>query len=105
MDKSVAYRDEALFAVLGRLAYSNRLPDLVFLFAGPASVLSLMINETIVKYMRFKHIILDLDHLWMDLPHLKAYSAATVELGAHFNRCFGSTDGTVRPICRPIHMH
>lgn len=52
-------------------------------------------------YDRYQHLLESLDLVWLDL---EIFSQAIHAKGAPLTQCWGFIEGTVRPICRPIHL-
>ena len=52
-------------------------------------------------YVRFWHLLRDLDQPWLSRPNPQIFANAVHEKGAALDDCWGFIDGTVRPICRP----
>ena len=52
-------------------------------------------------YVRFGHLLRDLDQPWLSRPNLQIFANAVHDKGAALDNCWGFIDGTVRPICRP----
>ena len=95
---------EGMCIVLRRLAYPNRLVDMVPIFARHPTELSLIFN-TMLKFIYEAHIhlITDLDQPWLQHEELVRYAHAVHGAGAPVTNCWGFIDGTVMPICRPTH--
>lgn len=94
--------DEGLCVLLRRLAYPNRLDDLVPIFGRTKSELSYIFNTVLnTVYENHRYRLSDLDQPWLDEPHLQEFAAAIADRGAPLDKCWGFIDGTVRSICRP----
>jgi len=92
---------EALCILLRRLAYPNRLADLVRIFRRPASTLSRTINY-MAHWLHQRHgRLLYWDSERINANVMQAYAAAVNRKGAPLPNCIGFIDGTVRPLCRP----
>ena len=52
-------------------------------------------------YVRFGHLLRDLDQSWLSCPNLQIFANAVHDKGAALDNCWGFIDGTVGPICRP----
>ena len=110
---------EALLVLLRRLAYPNRLCDLVKLFGRSKTELSLIFNVVCMKKLlsmcknkiyllpsqiindvhhRFNDLLSSFDHVWLDKQQ---FASAIEAKGAPLSQCIGFIDGTVRPIARP----
>ena len=95
---------EALCILLKRLAYPNRLEDLITIFNRPTYELSYIIKAVLdTLYETHKHRLSDFNKTWLDEHHLREFAAAISDLGAPLPYCWGFIDGTIRPICRPQH--
>ena len=93
---------EALCVLLRRLAYPCRYGDLIPRFARPVPHLCMISNLVADEiYVRFGHLLRDLDQPWLSRPNLQIFANAVHEKGAALDNCWGFIDGTVRPICRP----
>lgn len=111
---------ESLMIVLRRLAYPNRLSDLVPIFGRSKTELSFIFNTvSIVKIVRtlhvcvffnllqilndlhdrFSHLLTSFDLVWLDKAE---FASAVQRKGAPLTACIGFIDGTTRPITRPI---
>ncbi len=97
---------EAICILLRRLAYPNRLVDLIQTFGRRKEELSIIFNKTLSYiYDNFGHLVRNLDHPWLAPNYLKIYGDAVHEKGAPLTKCWGFIDGTARPISRPsIHQ-
>jgi hypothetical protein len=93
---------EALCVMLRRMAYPNRLTDLVAIFGLHETHLSSIFN-LVVKHVhdRFGYLLTDLNQPWLAEEELRRYAEATHAAGLPINNCWGFIDGTVMPICRP----
>ncbi|KAK9318168.1 hypothetical protein V1522DRAFT_397377 [Lipomyces starkeyi] len=84
-----------------RLAYPNRLYDLVRHFGRSRSAMTELIWTTALQiYNIFKHL-LYWDDVRLNENFLRIYADAIHRKGAALDNCFRFIDGTVRPICRP----
>ena len=52
-------------------------------------------------YGRFNHLLADCNLPFLLPQKLDEYTRAITRIGAALDNCFGSIDGTVRPICHP----
>ncbi|KAK9357149.1 hypothetical protein V1504DRAFT_465543 [Lipomyces starkeyi] len=95
-----AHKIEALCLLLRRLAYPNRLYDLVRLFGRSRSAMSELIWTTALHiYNRFKHL-LYWDDVRLNENFRRICANAIHRKGAALDNCLGFIDGTARPICR-----
>ena len=71
-------------------------------FGMPVPVLSMVSNEVLdFIYNNHSHRITQWNHTILNPAALQTYSDAIAARGAALDDCFGSIDGTVRPVCRP----
>lgn len=92
-------RVDGLCLVLRRLAYPNRLLELIPIFGRGKSQLSEMFNETCrLIHDRWSHLLTDLD--WLPLEKVQEFSVA-IGARAPLQNCWGFIDGTPRKVCRP----
>ncbi|CAH2020951.1 unnamed protein product [Acanthoscelides obtectus] len=93
----------ALCILLRRLAYPNRLCDMVPMFHLSTQSLSQIINKLISVIMEEHAVLLNnLNSLqWFNREKLEYYAQAIHNKGAPMNNCWGFIDGTARKICRP----
>lgn len=95
---------EGLCVVLRRLAYPNRLKDLVPIFGRSQTELSMIFNTTLeCIYDEHDSLLKSLDLHWLSPDKLLEYAQAIEAKGSPLTNCWGFIDGTVRPICRPQH--
>ena len=74
----VCSRVDALYIVLRRFAYPNRLCDLESFFVRPSFTLSLIINETVHQlWSLHRHRLTSLDLSWLQQDYLQQYSDTT----------------------------
>ena len=93
---------EGLCILLRRLAYPNRLTDLVPIFGLHPTHLSVMFNLVLEHvHSNFQHLISDLDQPWLEEGQVRRYARVTQNAGLPISNCWGFIDGTVMPICRP----
>ena len=100
--RSVCSGIEGLCIALKRLAYPCRYSDMIYRFAKPVPVLS-MITNTVIDYIydTHGHRITEWNDMLIDLVMLEEYANVINIKGSPLQNCFGFIDGTVRPICRP----
>ena len=104
--RSVCSGIEGLCIALKRLAYPCRCSDMIYRFAKPVPVLS-MITNTVIDYIydTHGHRITEWNDMLLDPVMLEEYANVINIEGSPLENCFGFIDGTVRPICRPgIHQ-
>jgi len=100
-DRTSVSGPEALAILIRRLAYPNRLSDLVPIFDRSQASLSQIVNHTTdILYNDYSHKFYQLNQHWI-MQRIPIYCAVGVRNGSPLNNCFGYIDGTVRPICRP----
>ncbi|CAH3163303.1 unnamed protein product, partial [Porites lobata] len=87
---------EALMVMLRRLAYPNRLCDLVDIFGRAEPELSIIVDDI---YTRFNHLLSSLDLTWLDPAH---FAQVIHQKGAPLDQCWGFIDGTAQQIARPL---
>ncbi len=84
---------ESLCALLRRLAYPNRLGDLVSMFGRSVSQLSEMIRVTLEHlHTCHSHRLSRVNQEWVDAEH---FAGAVFAKGAALNIIWGFIDGTV----------
>lgn len=95
-------RVEGLCILLRRLAYPNRLCDLVSIFQRGVSDLSRISNGVcLFIYNRWGHLLRDFTNAaWFTPERVQLYADA-ISRKCPLPNCFGFIDGTVRPMCRP----
>ena len=99
--RSVCDGVEGLCMLLKRLSYPCRYGDMIFRFAKPVPVLSMVTNQMIdYVYNTHGHKVLQWNHQVLSLANLQSYVDAITAKGAPLPNCFGFIDGTVRPISR-----
>ena len=92
--------EEGLCLLLQRLAYPNRLVDLVPLFGRHKSELSLIINSMAHEiYHLHRHRLERVVHPWVNLPQC---AEKIHQKGACMDNIWGFLDGTQMRICRPV---
>ena len=92
---------EGLCILLRRLAYPNRLTDLVPIFGLYPTHLSVMFNLVLDHvHSNFEHLISNLDQPWLEEGQISRYAHATGNAGLPISNCWGFIVGTVMPICR-----
>lgn len=85
--------------LLRRLAYPNRLSDLVHIFFKSEPVITMLVHELLEDiHDKWKHKLTDLDQEWIK-PDV--FAAAISRRGAPMPNVWGFIDGTARQICRP----
>ena len=93
---------EALCILLRRLAYPNRLVDLLPVFGRSKEELSMICNEALSHvYDNYGHLLRQLNHNWLRQDTFQIFADAIHQKGAPLTNCFGFIDGTTRPIARP----
>ena len=103
-NKSVFSGVEALCILLRRLAYPNRLGDLVPIFGRCKEDLSRIFNLMLSYiYDHHGHLLSNLNKPWLSRNHLQMYADAVTEKGGPLQNCWGFIDGTARPVCRPTY--
>ena len=94
---------ESLCLVLRRLAYPNRLYDLVPVFSRDETYLSKFFNEALEFINgRFMHLLTSLNQPWL-VNELEAFTESVYEKCGVLPSCWGFIDGTLRPCCRPVY--
>ncbi|CAC5379978.1 unnamed protein product [Mytilus coruscus] len=64
--------------------------------------MSIIINTVLnFVYDAHNHLLYDLNSNWLSHRHLQEYADAIAARDAPLLNCWGFTDGTVRPLCRP----
>ena len=92
--------EEALLLLLRRLAYPNRLVDLVQLFGLYEGELSALFNAVLNHvFQLFHHLVTDLTPWIPHVPHFAQAISAKTGISALMIWCF--VDGTLRPVARP----
>ena len=92
----------ALYSTLRRFAYPCRYSDLIPRFGRPVPELSMISNLVMdIIYQEQNHRLTQWNNTLLNPPLLKSYACAIDSKGSPLPNCFGLTDGTVRPICRP----
>ena len=63
-----------------------------------------MMNNVVLDwiYTEHSHHLTDFNQLFLSRASLRTYADAIHQKGAALNNCWGLTDGTVHPICRPL---
>ena len=90
---------EGLALLLRRLAYPNRLVDLVPYFGRHVTELSVMFNTMVNEiYQLHKHRVSSVNQSWIDF---ESYARAIHDKGACLDNIWGFLDGTQLRICRP----
>ena len=93
---------EGLCVVLRRLAYPNRLKDIVPIFGRSETELSMIFNGTLEwLYTQHSDLLESFNLHWLSPDKLLEYTEAVEEKGAPLQNCWGFIDGTLRPMCRP----
>ena len=87
--KSVCGGMEGLCMLLRRLAYPCQYSDLIPRFGRPVPEIS-MITTKVADFTYESH-----------GRRIMEWNSSYTRKGSALNNCFGSVDGTVRPICRP----
>lgn len=99
---SVADGMEGLCMLLKRLSYSCRYADMVRRFGRPIPVLSMVTNQVLdFIYNTHRRKILWWNNDLLNPRSLEEYTYAVSRKGVPLDNCFGSVDGTERPISRP----
>lgn len=94
---------EGLCVVLRRLAYPCRLRDLAEMFGRSPTCLSIVFNRTCIYLsLTWQHHLEDLQAAYLTPGRYTSYAQAIGTM-CPLQSCWGFIDGTVRPICRPIH--
>ena len=93
---------EGLCMVLRRLSYPCRYSDMIHLFGRAVPEISMITNhfEDWI-YENHHRKITEWNAELLSQGKLQLYADAVAAKGAALTNCFGSVDGTVRPICRP----
>nr|CAI5867325.1 unnamed protein product [Callosobruchus analis] len=93
----------ALCILLRRLAYPNRLSDLIPMFQMSVQSLSQIVNKMVNVLMENHSECLDKLNAvqWLNRDKLEFYAEAIHSKGAPMTNCWGFIDGTPRKICRP----
>ena len=103
-NRCVVDRVTALCIFLARLAYPNRLVTLEHFFNRPKSTLSMCISAVLdFIYDNYHQKITDLNQPWLT-GRFQEFADAIHAKGGPLENCIGFIDGTVRPLCRPIHF-
>ena len=93
---------EGLCVLLRRLAYPNRLTDLVPIFGLHPTHLSIVFNTVLnIVYDRFGHLLTNINQPWLAEGQLREFARVAHVTGLPIVNCWGFIDGTVMPICRP----
>lgn len=93
---------DALCILLRRLAYPNRLVDLVNVFGRRKEEISMIFNHVLsFVFDHFNHLLTSFNQPWMSPENLRRFADAIHQKGAPLVNCWGFIDGTLRPICRP----
>ena len=103
---TVASKLEGLCILLRRLAYPNRLTDMIQMFGRSKSELSMVINNAVDFVSNQHHSLLNnLNVPWLAPERLKEMATAVHEKGAALDNVWGFVDGTVKYlwfICKHI---
>ncbi|KAK7864355.1 hypothetical protein R5R35_007921 [Gryllus longicercus] len=94
---------EALCILLRRLAYPNRLTDLVHYFGISSTYISIICKNVMnVILERNKELLLRIQsNSWLHREKFEYYAQAIAAKGCPIPNCWGFIDGTARAICRP----
>ena len=77
-----------------RLAYPNRLTDLVLMFGLHPTHLSVMFNLVLEHvHSNFQHLIFDLDQPWLEEGQIRRYALVTQNAGLPISSCWVSLTG------------
>ncbi|CAB4016993.1 Hypothetical predicted protein, partial [Paramuricea clavata] len=100
--RSVADGLEGLCMLMKRFTYPCRYGDTIPLFGRPVPELSMITNH-VMNYVYDTHCqrITEWNNNLLSPDLLEVFARAIHQKGAPLQNCFGSIDGTVRPICRP----
>lgn len=94
---TVASKLEGLCMLLRRLAYPNRLTDMVQMFGRSKSELSMVINSALDFVFNQHHSLLNnLNLPWLAPERLNEMARAVHEKGAALDNVWGFVDGTVK---------
>lgn len=97
-------REDGLAITMRRLVYPNRLSDCADDLGRGEAEISLIVNHTIQFLSdRWGHLFHQVDQPWLTHDRMESYCAKTLEKTSCYDNVWGFVDGTVRPICRPIH--
>lgn len=100
--RSVCDGIEALCMLLKRMSYPCRYGDMIYRFAKPVPVVSMITNQMLdYIYDTHGHKLLNWNHDILSPANLQTYVDAKTAKGTPLENCFGFIDGTVRPIARP----
>ena len=102
---TMANKLEDLGMLLRRTAHPCCYSDLILRFSRPVLELSMTTN-CVVDYLydNHGHRLTQWNHQIMSPPPLQRYADSVSTQGVPLKKCFGFTDGTVRPICRPLDL-
>ena len=93
---------EAICVVLRRLAYPNRLHDIIPTFGRSKTELSQIFNVTCrFIYDNHGHLLTDFNQRWLEPASLRRFTEAVSAKGSALDNCWGFIDGTLRAMCRP----
>ena len=91
--------------LLRQTAHPCRYSDLIPKFSRPVLELSMITNRVVnYHYDNHGHGLTQWNHQIMISPPLHRYANSESAQGAPLKNYFGFIDGTVRPICRPVHL-
>ena len=91
--------EEGLCVLLRRLAYPNRLGDLVPMFGRSIQELSYIFNGTLYfLFAQHAHCLDSVTQPWCDHER---FAEAVYGTGASLSHIWGFIDGTIRKVCRP----
>ena len=92
---------EGLCLRLRRLAYPNRLGDILDHFGKDETTLSVCFNHVLdFVYDKFCDRLDTPEQLWITIDVLQTWAEAVQRKGCPFRRCFGFIDGTNVEFCR-----
>lgn len=96
--------EEGLAILLRRFVYPNRLSDVADDMGRGEAEISLIVNHT-VEFLdrRWGYLFKQIDQPWLTHDRLESYCDAVLEQTNLYDNVWGFIDGTVRPMCRPIH--
>ena len=100
--RSISDGVEGLCILLRRLSYPCRYGDMIPRFAKPVPILSMVTDQLLDHvYSHHAHKVTKWNHNILGPVELQTYVDAIVAKGSPLANCFGSIDGTIRPITRP----
>lgn len=97
LNGTVAGSIEGLCVLLRRLAYPNRLTDMITMFGRSKTELSMIFNNVVdLVFAQHHSLLTNLNVPWLAPEKLLRMATAVREKGAALDNVWGYTDGTVR---------